>query len=97
LVDVLNKITRVIEEPGFDPELPLDMRGTADEIKVWSVLRALPIGKTISYDAFAAKLGTRRRPRRDQGDRVQSDRCARCMPSVIEKDGSISGYRRGMD
>jgi AraC family transcriptional regulator, regulatory protein of adaptative response / methylated-DNA-[protein]-cysteine methyltransferase len=59
LVNVLDKITRVVEEPGFDPELPLDMWGTSYEIKVWSMLRALPIGETISYRALAAKLGTR--------------------------------------
>src|SRR5262249_27414777 len=59
LVDILDKIVRVIEEPDFDPELTLDMRGTAYEVKVWSMLRALPIGETISYGALAAKLGTR--------------------------------------
>lgn len=96
LVDVLDKITRVIDEPGFDPDLPLDMRGTAYEIKVWSMLRALPIGETISYGALAAKLGTR--DARDVTKAIASNPIAVLVPChrVIKKDGSISGYRWGV-
>jgi AraC family transcriptional regulator, regulatory protein of adaptative response / methylated-DNA-[protein]-cysteine methyltransferase len=96
LVNVLDKITRVIEEPGFDPELPLDMRGTSYEIKVWSMLRALPIGETISYGALAAKLGTR--DARDVTKAIASNPIAVLVPChrVIKKDGSISGYRWGV-
>jgi AraC family transcriptional regulator of adaptative response/methylated-DNA-[protein]-cysteine methyltransferase len=96
LVDVLDKITRVIEEPGFDPDLPLDMRGTSYEIKVWSMLRALPIGETISYGALAAKLGTR--DARDVTKAIASNPIAVLVPChrVIKKDGSISGYRWGV-
>jgi AraC family transcriptional regulator, regulatory protein of adaptative response / methylated-DNA-[protein]-cysteine methyltransferase len=96
LVDVLDKIARVIEEPGFDPELPLDMRGTAYEIEVWSMLRALPIGETISYGALAAKLGTR--DARDVTKAIASNPIAVLVPChrVIKKDGSISGYRWGV-
>jgi AraC family transcriptional regulator, regulatory protein of adaptative response / methylated-DNA-[protein]-cysteine methyltransferase len=96
LVDILEKITRVIEEPGFDPGLPLDMRGTAYEIKVWAMLRALPIGETISYGALAAKLGTR--DARDVTKAIASNPIAVLVPChrVIKKDGSISGYRWGV-
>jgi AraC family transcriptional regulator, regulatory protein of adaptative response / methylated-DNA-[protein]-cysteine methyltransferase len=96
LVDILGKITHVIEEPGFDPELPLDMRGTAYEIKVWSMLRALPVGETISYGALAAKLGTR--DARDVTKAIASNPIAVLVPChrVIKKDGSISGYRWGV-
>ena len=96
LVNVLDKITRVIEEPRFDPELPLDMRGTAYEIEVWSMLRVLPIGETISYGALAAKLGTR--DARDVTKAIASNPLAVLVPChrVIKKDGSISGYRWGV-
>jgi AraC family transcriptional regulator of adaptative response/methylated-DNA-[protein]-cysteine methyltransferase len=96
LVDILDKITRVIEEPRFDPELPLDMRGTAYEIEVWSMLRLLPIGETISYGALAAKLGTR--DARDVTKAIASNPLAVLVPChrVIKKDGSISGYRWGV-
>jgi AraC family transcriptional regulator of adaptative response/methylated-DNA-[protein]-cysteine methyltransferase len=96
LVDILDKITRFIEEPRFDPELPLDMRGTAYEIKVWSMLRLLPIGETISYGALAVKLGTR--DARDVTKAIASNPLAVLVPChrVIKKDGSISGYRWGV-
>jgi AraC family transcriptional regulator, regulatory protein of adaptative response / methylated-DNA-[protein]-cysteine methyltransferase len=96
VVGVLDTIKRVIEEPGFDPELPLDMRGTAYEIKVWSMLRALPIGETISYGALAAKLGTR--DARDVTKAIAANPIAVLVPChrVIRKDGSISGYRWGV-
>jgi AraC family transcriptional regulator, regulatory protein of adaptative response / methylated-DNA-[protein]-cysteine methyltransferase len=96
LVDILDKITRVIEEPRFDPELPLDMRGTAYEIEVWSMLRLLPIGETISYGTLAAKLGTR--DARDVTKAIASNPLAVLVPChrVIKKDGSISGYRWGV-
>jgi AraC family transcriptional regulator, regulatory protein of adaptative response / methylated-DNA-[protein]-cysteine methyltransferase len=96
LVNILEKIARVIEEPGFDPGLPLDMRGTAYDIKVWSMLRALPVGETISYGALAAKLGTR--DSRDVPKAIASNPIAVLVPChrVIKKDGSISGYRWGV-
>jgi AraC family transcriptional regulator of adaptative response/methylated-DNA-[protein]-cysteine methyltransferase len=96
LVDILDKITRVIEEPRFDPELPLDMRGTAYEIEVWSMLRVLPIGETISYGALAAKLGTR--DARDVTKAIVSNLIAVLVPChrVVKRDGSISGYRWGV-
>jgi AraC family transcriptional regulator, regulatory protein of adaptative response / methylated-DNA-[protein]-cysteine methyltransferase len=96
LAEVLEKVARAIEEPGFDPELPLDMRGAAYEIKVWSMLRALPIGETINYGALAAKLGTR--DARDVTKAIASNSIAVLVPChrVIKKDGSISGYRWGV-
>lgn len=59
LTDVLKKVARAIEEPGFNPGVPLDLRGTPFEIGVWSMLRAIPLGETTNYGALAAKLGTR--------------------------------------
>src|SRR5262249_39009446 len=59
LTGVLERVKRGIEEPGFDPAIPLDLRGTPYEVEVWSTLRAIPAGQTASYGALAAKLGTR--------------------------------------
>ena len=39
LADDLEKVERAIEEPGFDPAITLDLRGTPYEIGVWSMLR----------------------------------------------------------
>jgi AraC family transcriptional regulator, regulatory protein of adaptative response / methylated-DNA-[protein]-cysteine methyltransferase len=96
LADTLKKIARAIEEPGHDPALPLDMRGTPYQIQVWSMLRAVRVGKTISYGALAAKLGTR--DARDVTEAIASNPIAVLVPChrVIKKDGSISGYRWGV-
>jgi AraC family transcriptional regulator of adaptative response/methylated-DNA-[protein]-cysteine methyltransferase len=96
LTDTLAKIARAIEEPGFDPAIPLDMRGTAYEIQVWSMLRTLPIGETVSYGSLAAKLGTG--DARDVTKAIASNPIAVLVPChrVIKKDGSISGYRWGV-
>jgi len=96
LADTLEKISRAIEQPGFDPALPLDMRGTPYEVRVWSMLRALPVGETTSYGALAAQLGTR--DAREVTEAIASNPIAVLVPChrVVKKDGSISGYRWGV-
>ena len=95
LIDILERVNRAIEEPGFDPGVPLDLRGTAYEVEVWSMLRAIPVGETTNYGALAAKLGTR--DARDVTEAIASNPIAVLVPChrVIKKDGSIAGYRWG--
>ena len=93
LADVLNTIQRAIEEPGFDPCIPLDLRGTPYEVEAWSMLRAIPVSETTTYGALAAKLGTR--DAREVTEAIACNPIAVLVPChrVIKKDGSISGYR----
>ena len=95
LTDVLEKVQRVIEEPGLDPSVPLDLRGTPYEIVVWLMLREIPAGETTNYGALAAKLGTR--DAREVTEAIGRNPVAVLVPChrVIKKDGSISGYRWG--
>jgi AraC family transcriptional regulator of adaptative response/methylated-DNA-[protein]-cysteine methyltransferase len=95
LSDILAAVTRAIEEPAFDPVVPLDLRGTAYELEVWAMLRAIPMGETTNYGALAAKLGTR--DARDVTEAISRNPIAVIVPChrVIKKDGSISGYRWG--
>jgi AraC family transcriptional regulator of adaptative response/methylated-DNA-[protein]-cysteine methyltransferase len=95
LNDVLEGVRRAIEEPGFDPTIPLDLRGTPYELEVWSMLRAIPVGETTNYGALAAKLGTR--DARDVTEAIAHNPIAVLVPChrVIKKDGAISGYRWG--
>jgi AraC family transcriptional regulator of adaptative response/methylated-DNA-[protein]-cysteine methyltransferase len=95
LNDVLEKVRRALEEPGFDPAVPLDLRGTPYQVGVWSMLRAIPVGKTTSYGALAAKLGTR--DAREVTEAIACNPIAVLVPChrVIKKDGSIFGYRWG--
>jgi AraC family transcriptional regulator, regulatory protein of adaptative response / methylated-DNA-[protein]-cysteine methyltransferase len=95
LADVLNKMRLAIEEPGFDPGIPLDLRGAPYEVEVWSMLRAIPVGETTTYGALAAKMGTR--DAREVTEAIACNPIAILVPChrVIKKDGSISGYRWG--
>jgi AraC family transcriptional regulator of adaptative response/methylated-DNA-[protein]-cysteine methyltransferase len=95
LCNVVEKVTRAIEDPGVDPALPLDLRGTPYEVRVWSMLREIPVGQTTNYGALAAKLGTR--DAREVTEAIARNPVAVLVPChrVIKKDGSISGYRWG--
>lgn len=96
LGDVLEKVEQAIEKPGFDPDIPLDLRGTPYQTKVWSMLRAIPMGETTNYGTLAANLGTR--DAREVTEAIASNPIAVLVPChrVIKKDGSISGYRWGV-
>lgn len=96
LTDVLEKVERAIEDPGFDPAVPLDLRGTPYEVGVWSMLRAIPVGETTTYGALAAKLGTR--DARQVTEAIACNPIAVLVPChrVIKKNGAISGYRWGV-
>jgi len=92
---VVENVGRAIEEPGFDPGVPLDLRGTPDQVRIWSMLRAIPAGEVTSYGAVAAKLGTR--DAREVTEAIACNPIAVLVPChrVIKKSGSISGYRWG--
>lgn len=96
LSDLLAKVGRALEAPGTDPGVTLDLRGTPYEIEVWSLLRAIPSGTTTTYGALAAKMGTR--DARGVTEAIAANPIAVLVPChrVIKKDGSISGYRWGV-
>ena len=96
LTELLEQVREIIEQPGGDPGLPLDLRGTPYEIRVWTMLRSVPAGETTNYGTFAAELGTR--DARDVAAAIASNPVAVLVPChrVIRKDGSISGYRWGV-
>jgi AraC family transcriptional regulator, regulatory protein of adaptative response / methylated-DNA-[protein]-cysteine methyltransferase len=96
LSDLLEKVKYAIEQQGFDPAIPLDLRGTPYQLEVWSMLCAIPPGETTNYGALAAKLGTR--DAREVTEAIACNPIAVLVPChrVIKKDGSISGYRWGV-
>jgi len=101
---------RVIHAPGrfaaecrhlFSPgssSCELDLRGSAFQIEVWSELRSIPIGQTISYRQLAQRLGYPGAARA-VGNAVAKNRIACLVPChrVIRADGAIGGYRWGPD
>jgi AraC family transcriptional regulator of adaptative response/methylated-DNA-[protein]-cysteine methyltransferase len=93
----LAAVVALIERPGVDPGLPLDLRGTAFQERVWRALRAIPPGHTASYAEIAAAVG---RPGAARGvaTACAANAVAVAVPChrVVHADGSISGYRWGV-
>lgn len=90
------KLARLVDHPGEDPAIPLDLRGSDFEKRVWHLLREIPPGTTVSYGEVAARMGTR--DPREVTAAIASNRIAIIVPChrVIKKDGSVSGYRWGV-
>jgi AraC family transcriptional regulator of adaptative response/methylated-DNA-[protein]-cysteine methyltransferase len=90
------KLAHLVDHPGEDPGIPIDLRGTEFEKRVWGLLREIPAGTTVSYGDIAAKMGTR--DAREVTAAIASNHIAILVPChrVIKKDGSLSGYRWGV-
>lgn len=90
-------VIRLIEDPTHGLDLPLDIRGTAFQQKVWSQLRRIPAGKTVSYSELAAKIGAPDAARAIAGA-CAANPLAVAIPChrVVRADGALSGYRWGV-
>jgi AraC family transcriptional regulator of adaptative response/methylated-DNA-[protein]-cysteine methyltransferase len=78
-------------------DLPLDLRGTIFQRRVWEALRGIPLGSTTSYSALAAAMGE------PKATRAVARACAQNPVSlavpchrVLGKDGDVTGYRWGV-
>ena len=92
------RVVGLVEAPALGLDLPLDVRGTAFQQRVWQALREIPCGQTVSYGELAARLGL------PAGARAIAGACAAnpvavAIPChrVVRNDGSISGYRWGVE
>lgn len=92
----IERLAALIDRPGTNVDLPLDMRGTGFELRVWTALRDIPAGRTVSYGEVAAKLGSPRAAK-EVAEACAANMLAVVVPChrVVKKDGSISGYRWG--
>ena len=79
---------------GFD--LPLDLRGSEQEVAVWGALRAIPPGETRTYGALAKAMPTPA-PAQEVGAACAGNVLAVAVPChrVLKANGSLSGYRWG--
>lgn len=98
--ETVRAVVRLVEAPhdarAF--ELPLDLRGTAFQRRVWRALRDLPAGRTVTYEELARSIDA------PKSARAVASACARnplavAVPChrVIAKSGSLSGYRWGIE
>ena len=87
-----------VEAPRLGLHLPLDVRGTAFQQRVWRALCKIPLGSTTSYAFIAKKLGAPRSARA-VGQAIAANPLAVAIPChrVIRKDGGISGYHWGVE
>ncbi len=92
------RVVGMVEEPWKETDLPLDIRGTAFQQKVWDALREIPVGSTSSYAEIAAKIGLPKAVRAVAGA-CAANAIAVAIPChrVVRTDGGISGYRWGVE
>jgi AraC family transcriptional regulator, regulatory protein of adaptative response / methylated-DNA-[protein]-cysteine methyltransferase len=91
------EVVAFVDVPKLGLGLPLDLRGTAFQIRVWQALQDIPLGKTASYGAIAARLGA------PKSARAVARACATnpvavAVPChrVVGRDGALTGYRWGL-
>ena len=95
---VIATVVGFVEAPGVGLELPLDVRGTAFQQRVWQALRQIPAGATASYSEIAERIGAPGAARAVAAA-CASNTLAVAIPChrVIRNDGKLSGYRWGVE
>ncbi len=92
------EVARVVDNPRLSLDLPLDVRGTAFQQRVWQALREIAVGSTMSYAEVAQRLGAPR-SMRAVAQACTANPLAVLIPChrVVRHDGALSGYRWGIE
>lgn len=92
------RVVGFVEAPGQGVDLPLDIRGTTFQRRVWQALRGIPAGTTATYGAIAERIGS------PTAARAVASACAAnplavAIPChrVVRRDGALGGYRWGVE
>lgn len=94
----MTNVQRLIEAPHQSIDLPLDVRGTPFQRKVWQALRNIPAGETASYTDIAKQVGDPAAVRAvAQACAANSIAIAIPCHRVVRSDGALSGYRWGVE
>ncbi len=95
---IVSLVVGFVEAPALGLQLPLDVRGTVFQHRVWQALRGIPSGTTASYSDIAKRIGS------PKAGRAVAQACAAntiavAIPChrVVRHDGAISGYRWGVE
>lgn len=96
--EVMAKVIGLVEGPDTGLDLPLDVRGTAFQHRVWKALREIPAGATATYSEIARRIGMPKATRAVAGA-CAANKIAVAIPChrVVRNDGSLSGYRWGVE
>ncbi|MFJ5443127.1 bifunctional DNA-binding transcriptional regulator/O6-methylguanine-DNA methyltransferase Ada [Pectobacterium sp. CHL-2024] len=91
------QVVGFVDDPAIGLTLPLDIRGTVFQQRVWQALRAIPAGETLSYRDVAERIGSPAAVRAVAGA-CAANRLAVAIPChrVVRHDGALSGYRWGV-
>ncbi|MGY5332600.1 bifunctional DNA-binding transcriptional regulator/O6-methylguanine-DNA methyltransferase Ada [Pseudomonas protegens] len=92
------QVVGFIEAPAIGLDLPLDMQGTVFQERVWQALRSIPLGSTASYAEIAQRIGAPK-SMRAVAQACAANSLAVAIPChrVVRSDGSLSGYRWGVE
>jgi AraC family transcriptional regulator of adaptative response/methylated-DNA-[protein]-cysteine methyltransferase len=92
------RIVGFVEAPEIGLDLPLDVRGTAFQQRVWQALQAIPAGETVSYAEIAQRIGAPTSVRAVAGA-CAANKLAVAIPChrVVRNDGALSGYAWGVE
>ena len=92
------KVIGFVEDPRRDLVLPLDIRGTAFQRRVWEALRRIPVGRTATYAEIAQAIGAPKSVRA-VGRACGSNPISLAIPChrVVGSNGSLTGYRGGIE
>jgi AraC family transcriptional regulator of adaptative response/methylated-DNA-[protein]-cysteine methyltransferase len=92
------RVVGVVEAPALGLDLPLDVRGTAFQQRVWQALRDIPAGSTASYTDIAERIGVPKAARA-VALACAANAIAVAIPChrVVRTDGTLSGYRWGVE
>ena len=92
------KVVGFVDAPQLGLDLPLDVRGTAFQQRVWQALGEIPIGSTASYAQIAQRIGSPKAVRA-VAQACAANRLAVAIPChrVVRNDGTLSGYRWGVE
>jgi AraC family transcriptional regulator of adaptative response/methylated-DNA-[protein]-cysteine methyltransferase len=94
---MVERLVAMIEGADNGADLPLDVRGTAFQQRVWAALRAIPRGSTLTYTELAGRLGVPRAVRA-VASACAANTLALVIPChrVLRRDGSLAGFRWGL-
>lgn len=97
LAHTIAKAAALVNAPHLGTDLALDLRGSVLEVAVWKALQAIPSGETRTYGAIARTLPMAATAK-EVGEACAANRIAVAVPChrVVKSDGSVSGYRWGV-
>ena len=95
---LIAKVVGFVETPGSAFDLPVDVRGTAFQQRVWQALQKIPAGETVSYAELARRIGSPKAVRA-VASACAVNNLAVAIPChrVLRTDGSLSGYAWGVE